>query len=248
MTRPMSLLNVRPARRRSLPEEVTSQLIELIAAASDTEVTLPSERDLGERLGVSRNVLREALAGLQHVNVIETRGKRRVATPARARTMLVRRSSGDDEPIGLDSVTEVRRLLEPEVAALAAERATSSTITEIARWNELMADAHERGEKVIEYDSAFHIAIARAAANPMLIEVVGLLADAYSEGRERSFSPKGAVEDALEEHRKLIHALRAREPAQARNAMRRHLKHVARRIQESTVAHERVAQGSLEGR
>ena len=76
--------SIRPARRRGLAHEVAEQLVGIIAAGPSAEIALPPERQLCEQLEVSRNVLREALAALDQMGLIETRGKTRVGLTARA--------------------------------------------------------------------------------------------------------------------------------------------------------------------
>lgn len=91
---PAALTGVRPAQRRRLTEEVVAQLLELIAAAEQEELALPVERELCVQLGVSRNVVREALSVLDGQGVVETQGKARVAFAGRARAQLVARVPG----------------------------------------------------------------------------------------------------------------------------------------------------------
>ncbi|MEA2287673.1 MAG: Bacterial regulatory protein gntR family, partial [Solirubrobacteraceae bacterium] len=86
-------------------------------------MTLPSERELCEQLRVGRNVVREALSALDEAGVIRTHGRRRVADRARATAQLVARTMAvtPERRLLLDPL-EVRRMLETESAALAAER------------------------------------------------------------------------------------------------------------------------------
>jgi DNA-binding FadR family transcriptional regulator len=226
--------DLRPARRRSLPLEVADQLVELIASASESELVLPAERRLCDQLGVSRNVLREALSALGHQGVIETRGKVRIGLPTRARARLVARvaSGGPERELVLDPM-EVRRMLEPEAAALAAGRATEDAIAELARWVALMEQGLARGERVVEYDSAFHVGIAQATGNHTLVQLVGALTDTLRESRERSFVPPGAADGALADHRAILDAVRAGDAAAARRAMQAHLARVERLIRAS---------------
>lgn len=232
---PASMLaDLRPPRRRSLPLEVADQLVELIASASAGELVLPPERRLCEQLAVSRNVLREALSALGHQGVVETRGKARIGLPARARARLVARvaSGGPERELVLDPM-EVRQMLEPEAAALAAGRASEEAVAELERWVVLMQQGLARGERVVEYDSAFHVAIAQATGNHTLVQLVGALTDALRESRERSFVPAGAADGALADHRAILDAVRARDAAAARRAMRAHLARVERLIRAS---------------
>ena len=223
----MLSLAVRPTRRRSLPEEIVDQLLELIAADATQEPRLPPERVLSEQLGVSRASLREALSALNELGVLESRGKAKYARTARARAALVARvAATEPEQELITDPIEVRRMLEPEVAARAAERVTERGLSELDGWLRLMDEAASRGERFIEYDSAFHVSIARATGNHTLVQLIAALTDALRESRERSFEPAEAVERALEDHRLILAALHARDPGAAREAMRQHLDHI----------------------
>ncbi len=219
--------SVRPLRRRGLAQEVADRLVDVIAAEPAPEIALPAERALGEQLGVSRNVLREALAALDQMGLVETRGKTRVGLTPRARVhQLTRRSpEGAARELMLDPV-EVRRMIEPETAALAAGRATPEAIADIERWLVLMERGAADGTSVVDDDSGFHVAIARATGNGMLIDLVSTLADALRRSREVSFQPPEAVAAALADHRAILHAIRAGDPDAARAAMGAHLNHV----------------------
>jgi len=234
------LTGARPARRKGLPQEVADQLLELIAASGTQEVSLPPERQLCDDLAVSRNVLREALAALDHMGVIETRGKTRVGLTPRARALVLARASSAP-PLRelLVDPMEVRRIIEPESAALAAKRATEQSIHELEQLVALMEQGIRRDEDVMEYDSAFHVAIARASANQILIELVGALSETLQPSRELSFRPTEASSAALEDHRAILDAIRAGDSRGARSAMRSHLDHVEELIR-ATVS-ERAA-------
>ena len=218
---------VRPARRRGLAHEVAEQLVELIAESASPEVALPSERALGEQLGVSRNVLREALAALDQMGLTETRGKARIGLTRRARVHRLARASPEDaaRELMLDPV-EVRRMIEPEAAALAAVRATPEDVDEIERWLALMERGATAGEGIVDEDSGFHVAIARATRNRMLIDLVGALTDALRQSRELSFRPPEAPRAAIADHRAILAAIRAGDAEAARRAMGAHLNHV----------------------
>jgi GntR family transcriptional repressor for pyruvate dehydrogenase complex len=229
-----TLTGARPARRRGLPQEVADQLLELIAASDSQEVALPAERQLCDDLAVSRNVLREALAALDHMGVVETRGKNRIGLTARARALVLARASSAT-PVRelLIDPMEVRRILEPESAALAAKRATDRSLREIEQTIELMDEGIRRNQSVVEYDSAFHVAIARATANQILIELIGALSETLRPSREVSFRPTEASTAALGDHRAILAAIRSGDARAARKAMRSHLDHVEQLIRAS---------------
>lgn len=222
-----TLTGAKPASRKRLTQQLVEQLLELVSASGSPEVALPAERRLCEQLDVGRNALREALSALEHLGVLETRGKRHVASRSRARAQLVARV-GETESSSklLFDPQEVRGILEPDAAALAAERADDEALAEIERWITLMAEAIERDESVVDYDSAFHVSIARATRNHTMVELVGALTDALHESRELSFRPAQAPREALEDHRRILAAIRAGERDGAAREMRAHLARV----------------------
>jgi GntR family transcriptional repressor for pyruvate dehydrogenase complex len=214
---------------------VADQLLDLIASSTGSEITLPAERALCEQLAVSRNVLREALAALHQAGVIETRGKLRIAHIGQARARRVARlprHPGDPDDVILDPM-EVRRILEPEVASLAAKRASGTSIREMERYVTLMEEATMRGDAVVDYDSAFHVAIAHATGNGTLVELVRALNHTLRETRELSFGPDGAPAQAISDHVAILTAIRERNPVAATAAMRHHLDRVEVLIRES---------------
>jgi GntR family transcriptional repressor for pyruvate dehydrogenase complex len=220
---------VRPLRRRGLASELADELVDLIASSSSAEVTLPPERELRDQFAVSRNVLREALAALDQMGLVETRGKTRIGLTPRARAQQLARLAPPTQTttreLMLDPL-EVRRILEPETAALAAERMGPAAVREMEQWETLLEEAAARGESVMEYDAGFHVAIARATGNQMLIDLVAAVADALRRSRELSFRPRDAEERAMADHQRILDAIRAGDSERARRAMRAHLDHV----------------------
>ena len=202
-----TLRALRPTERRKLPHDVADQLLDLIASSTGSEITLPAERALCEQLSVSRNVLREALAALHQAGVIETRGKLRIAHVGQARARRVARLPRPSDPV-LDPM-EVRRILEPEVASLAAKRASAEAIREMERYVTLMEEA-----------------AARATGNETLVALVRALNDALRESRELSFGPESAPRQAIADHVAILSAIREKDPMGATAAMRHHLDRV----------------------
>jgi len=230
-----SLGAVRPMARRRLPHDVADQLLDLIAASSGSEIALPAERKLCEQLAVSRNVLREALAALAQSGILETRGKLRIAHVGRARASRIARlpaiAGRDADPV-LDPM-EVRRILEPEVASIAATRASREAIDEMERYVTMMREAAARGESVVDYDSAFHVAIAHATGNQTLVALVQALNDTLRESRSLSFQPEAAPGLAISDHAAILAAIREHDPVTATVAMRHHLDRVESLIRAS---------------
>jgi GntR family transcriptional repressor for pyruvate dehydrogenase complex len=222
---------LRAVGRRNLSDEVVDRLLEYVAEGTAPERQLPVERVLCERLDVSRNTVREALSTLSHLGVVETRGKGRYGSLVGARTLLASRARGSlAERELIQHPLEARRILEPSIAALAAERATDQELADIERALQAMEAAIGDSSQVVAHDSAFHSAIARASGNPTLVFLINALTDALAESREVSFHPEVAARTAIEGHREIVTALRAHDPAAAKEAMLGHMEDIERLI------------------
>lgn len=227
----------RPARRTSLVDDIADQLLALILQQEPGESALPSERELCDQLGVSRGPVREAISALHHLGVIETRGKTRYGRPDRALAQTITRATAGAPARALvDDPMEVRRILEPATAALAASRIDAEALAELERWLDRMEEVGRRGEVVVEYDSAFHVGIARATGNAILADLVTSLTETVVTSRATSFAGEAGFERSLGGHREILAALRARDPEAARAAMQRHLDDVERLIRERLAA------------
>lgn len=226
-----SAAQLTPVRHRTLAEEVLNRLVEFIAAGDTPSQQLLPELVLCERLGVSRGALREALAGLGHLGIVETRGKSRIASTVAARAHLMRRTVGAESPREVVAhAMEARTLLEPPMARLAAERATRESLETIRQFLELMSDAPDGPELIVDYDSGFHVSIARSTGNPTLVHMVSAIADALASTRRLSMHAPGGTETSIAGHHAIVEALMARDPHRAENAMRAHLEDVANLI------------------
>ncbi|WP_116091351.1 FadR/GntR family transcriptional regulator [Sphingomonas crusticola] len=197
---------------------------------------LPSERELSDQFGVSRPVVREAII------VLELRGlvRRRHGAGVYVAAKTPLKALEGDEADGPFEVTEARRLLEGEIAALAAGAASDQQIAEmeaiIARIGDMRTDQATREQA----DRAFHVALARATNNDVLVGLVESLWDKryqsplcvyfFSRAREAGIQPP------VDEHRLVLDALKARDADAARQAMRDHLARVTENLLIATEA------------
>jgi len=189
---------------------------------------LPSERDLSTKLNVSRASLREALIALELSGVIEVRGGSgmyvsEVAEPAAAD--LPEAGPGPFE------VLSARRLIEAEIAAIAARVATDSAIDAILTAVVEMEQNHDNYASNEQADRNFHLAIARATGNSALVGSLNYLWD--QRGRlwhklKEHFQTEELRQETLKDHRRILEAIAAHDPAAARKAMRYHLESVTR--------------------
>ena len=185
---------------------------------------LPSERQLAERYGVSRPIVREALRTLVErglVEVLPARGSFvRGARPTDAAGVLdahYRRSQATPRDL-----VEARTMLECTAAALAAERATADDLEQI----DAALARFDRASSVVErarYDLVFHLAVARAAHNPVIETMFGSITGLTVELMLRSLSDRAVTDASVPYHTEIRDAIGARNPQRARQAMMQHL-------------------------
>lgn len=187
---------------------------------------LPSERDLATKLSVSRASLREAVLALELGGVVEVRGGSGV--------YICEKEVEEDIPEvgpGPFEVLSARRLIEAEVAAIAARVATDASIDAILKAVLAMEKHHENYASNENADRDFHLAIARATGNSALVGTMEYLWN--QRGRlwhrlKEHFQTEELRQLTLTDHRNILEAIVAHDPAAARRAMRAHLERVTR--------------------
>jgi len=193
-------------------EEIVAQITSLILNGElKVGDRLPSERELCETFGVGRNSVREATRALESAHLVETRQGEGTYVTASADSLVpvlsARISSGGES--GIRYLFEARRVLEPQVAALAAERATRGEVHELEAVIERQRAEMEGGGTGMAEDTAFHLGLARAAKNEFLERLVGILLNSLTELRERSIRKKADQLRSLGGHEKIIEAIRS---------------------------------------
>ncbi|XJJ62011.1 FadR/GntR family transcriptional regulator [Novosphingobium sp. BL-8H] len=183
---------------------------------------LPAERDLAQTYSVSRPTVREAIIALEVQGLVEVRigaGTYVVSLPGKTHL------SGFD--ISAIELTEARLLFEGEAAALAATQISDEEIGEIEALIDAIARENNDPAGTVQADEAFHLTIARATRNKAIFEAVERLWQLRYKSPEAALLHAKArtanVKPVVEEHTAILDALKARDPAEARNAMRRHL-------------------------
>jgi GntR family uxuAB operon transcriptional repressor len=186
---------------------------------------LPAERELSAQLDVSRASVREALIALELGGVVEVRGGSGVYVHEVQPREIAEVGPGPFE------VLSARRLIEPEVAAIAARVATDGAIdTILAAVIEMERDhANKAGNE--HNDRHFHLSIAAATGNSALVGTIEYLWD--QRGRlwhklKEHFQTEELRQETLTDHRKIFAAIAAHDPAEAKRAMRAHLERVTR--------------------
>lgn len=216
-----------PVDNRRLYEQVAAQIGDLIGRGEFTPgQRLPAERDLARQLGVSRPVVREAMIALEIAGLLEVRtgsGAYVCEKPAEPTTPLNIGHSPTD-------ILNARRLIEGEIAALAAIHAAAADVEAMGGQIAQMQADHDAGRPWQGADLGFHAAIARASGNAALVSVVERLWQDQHAPVFTLLSERMRLSDnwnaTLAGHQAILAAIRARRPDASREAMRAHLDQV----------------------
>ena len=215
-------------RKDKIGHEVARRLERLIADELKQGDKLPPERQLAEMFEVSRSSIRDGIHTLEIAGLLDRR---------QGAGTVVREISTDMVVNPLASVLvqkrqlvsellDVRKMLEPGLAARAALNATAEDLGEMGEILRRQQEKVERGESAIDEDSEFHYAIALAANNTVILKVIDVLMDLLRETRERSLQVEGRLQRSFAGHRRILSALKRRDPETAEKAMRRHLQDI----------------------
>lgn len=224
-----------PVRR--FYRQVADQLRDLIDRGNyGPGSRLPPERDIAVQLKVSRTTVREALIALELGGLIEVRGGSGVyvlASP-RAQPLVVEANDGGPGPFEL---LQARRLLEGEIAAVAAEMIDDAGLTHLEETIRLLEQGGHSPPEREAFDRQFHVALAEITRNSALIQTVRLYWDMrrgpmWSRIVDHFHTP-ALLSAVVADHRAILAALREHSPAAARRSMHRHLRRVEREFQQS---------------
>ncbi|GLS98974.1 GntR family transcriptional regulator [Sphingobium jiangsuense] len=216
-------MNIPRGGQERLYQDLARTLLEELAAGKyPVGARLPAERELTAMYNVSRPTVREAIIALEVQGLVEVR----VGSGA----YVVRLPGKGDVPgfnISAFELTEARLLFEGEAAALAATQISDEELEDIERLVREIARENQETQGTESADQAFHLAIARATRNTAVYDTVEQL------WRLRNTSPEASllhakartanVKPVVDEHSAIVEALKARDPAAARAAMRAHL-------------------------
>lgn len=213
-------------RPASLVETVCQQLAKLIRgkhSEDEDDRWLPGERSLAEKLGVSRSVVREATKRLEQQGMLEIQHGNGIKIVDRLHRPLSDSLSLliPDVAGRLEQLNETRLSIEPDAAAFAAQRTTKSHLRELRRIHAALEQAPDN-ESAIQFDLAFHHAIADASGNLIYRLVLDSLGELGLTSRMRTIGRIGK-QTAIEHHAAILSAIENRDPKAAREAMRSHI-------------------------
>src|SRR5579872_649648 len=225
---------------KSLSAEVVDRLAgEITSGELPAGAKLPSEQEMMRGMGVSRTVVREAVAALRARGLVITRqGAGAFVNRDTSRQPYVIDPDGLGSLDSVLDILELRMAVESEAAAIASERATGVQIKAIGEAHRVFSRAISGGDRAIKEDFAFHEAIAAATQNSRFVEFLDFLGRLIIP-RQSIRSLEGTAEGQRQylarigrEHEAILQAIGAHSPKRAREAMRGHLVKSSERYRE----------------
>jgi GntR family transcriptional repressor for pyruvate dehydrogenase complex len=215
--------------RSTLPEEIANRLLEQIRAQQlRPGDKLPAERNLARMMEVSRPVLREALRALALMRVVDIRqGDGTYITSLEPQQLISHLDFVfSKDSIALVQLLEARRVIETGNVRLAAIRITDDQVAELEQLLHSMAACVDDPDRFRELDIAMHTAVCAAAGNFLLLQFMNIISALGRVSRERTGGLRAVRDASLDDHRRIVEALRRHDPDAAEAAMRSHLDHV----------------------
>ncbi|MBI3976970.1 MAG: FadR family transcriptional regulator [Chloroflexi bacterium] len=227
------LPEIQPVKRRKLHEQIAESLHALIAEGRlKPGDALPPERDLAARFGVSRVTVREALRDLQLWGLVETRqgggnyvcelSLAHVVGPLATILQHHRKLSAE--------LLDARATFEPAICGLAAQRCTDADLARLDAILQRQAQRVQSGEVAVEEDSEFHLALAEATGNRIVVQVIQTINGLLLESHQRSLQTPGRAQRSLAGHRRILAALRSRDADEAHRAMFDHIEGIGQTL------------------
>jgi len=189
---------------------------------------LPPERELAEKLSISRGSLREAFRVLESRGLIKSK-------PGGGRYIREIRKNGNNteniilslEKSSILELLEAREIFEVKIVKLAAQRATPEDIKSIERaLNKMNEEEELKDDKKTESDTEFHLAIAGASHNFVFVNIIKLHLDLLRDTREKTQQIPGRREERWREHQAILQAIKEHDSKKAGEAMLKHLRNI----------------------
>ncbi len=213
---------------RALSEKIIAQISDaLVSGALKPGDRLPPERELAEQFGVSRTVIRDAVKTLAGRGILHVKHGAGIFVTTLEENAIGRLGALSDilplQGVRLRDLFEIRKVLEAEGAEWAARRRNDY---HLKRLRGVLEDAHRNSENLevlSERDAQFHVAIAEASQNLVLVRVMLILLDLLAQSRRESLSIPGRAKLSLKDHERIVEEIEAQRHEGARETMLEHL-------------------------
>ena len=210
---------------RKLPEQIADKLREMIIQEEmKTGSKLPAEAELMARFGVSRSTVREAVKILQTENIVDIRqgqGTFLCAMPGLKQDPLGLRFADQQELIA--HLLEMRLLIEPGVAALAAQRRKDEDLAQMKQLLDKMDNAYLHGEDYTPFDAEFHSVIAECTGNDVIRRLLPTIHESIQAGYHHTRRVEGSYQRASQCHLDMYRGIMEHDSERARQAAQRHM-------------------------
>lgn len=209
---------------KPLPEKVSEEIEKLIVSGTfKPGDKLPSESELAQRIGVGRSTVREAIKYLMSRNILEVhRGNG---------TFVCQNTGLSEDPLGLRFISnkkklgldlcEIRLMIEPNMAMLAAKNATQQEIEKMQELCETIQDQIRKGEDYGKKDQELHILLATCTHNCVIPHLVPILCESIP--FFMNITKLSVKMETIQTHQAVVDAVRARDPQMAYKAMQQHI-------------------------
>jgi GntR family transcriptional regulator, transcriptional repressor for pyruvate dehydrogenase complex len=231
-----------PIQPSKVYEQIAEQIEKLILSGElRSGDRLPTEREMAEQFQASRTAVREAMKTLAQKGLVDMRpGRGTIVIDGTSKA--VRHSLGLMMRVGQagssTNLVEVREILEPGIAALAATRAGEEDITAMRESVMVMDASLDDVDAYITADNNFHQALAKGTQNVLILALVDSFVNLLSEQRKQIFSVKGGPERGQIHHKRILEAVMRHDPDAAREVMLAHLRQVREDVQAATMSKE----------
>jgi GntR family transcriptional repressor for pyruvate dehydrogenase complex len=222
---------LKEVRKEKIFEDIVRQIRRLIKKGSlKVGDKLPPERDLAQAFKVSRASVREAIRVLESAGLVKTRvgdgtyvetGSVESLVKPLATVVVKGRET-------LMDIFSVRKMVEPEIASLAAERATANEVSELRSILSHQRKTSGNPGPVTEIDYSFHLSLAKMAKSQVFLKLYNTLAELINQTREEFLQEGDRPQKSVEGHEEILLAIEKRDPALAKKAMSSHLRTIER--------------------
>ena len=216
---------MRPVDRKPLYEQVSERLREFVDV-NDLQPgdRLMTERELAQQLSVGRSSIREAITAMRIQGMVEVRHGDGIYLLRRPEDLIDSLAAELVEThIDHPYIWETRQALETQCARLAATRATAGDLRKLKRSLKTMDAEIVAGEPGLDGDRQFHLGVAQASHNPILIKLLTGIRESLDRTSETSLTRVGQPARSLAQHHAIFEAIRTQEPTRAADAMLSHL-------------------------
>ena len=227
---------LKPIERTSTASVVAHELLEQLAKEDFTSGTrLPSEREMADTLGVGRSTLREAIAALDLLGIVQVRPGSGTYLKADSSQLLPQALQWGlmlAQP-GVQDLVEVREHLELLAASLAATRASEEDVERLRVHLDRMRSPEITIEEFVEADIAFHLETAMIARNTVLQALLEGIRTLLRAWFDRTLRVEGTMKATIKEHEAVYEAIERHAPADAEKRMRQLMRRADRRLKET---------------